>query len=407
MVDHPTWPSLTGAQWQQRIREAAAIGERWAFPESDAESEAQAQTWLASVNATAYVGARHHTVPRFLLWMWGDSSGQVQVYHRVEDRRGLENVRDLAIRDFYTIIDVDGHKNSTFESLLGQVEVAAKPFVEAIISPFGLRMPLGVDAILSLGQLAAFQSIRTARHRRELELQAEWYAKTMVAGRVEDDELQQIVVVPHQNETIELSMKAAEKLMPFFICRPLAVIHLDAPMLYMCDEPIVLNAPDGDFHAEDCLLTDEEIAARNQRRMRKTRKRRRRPPERPGRIVHFSSTRPSGHGTAEEVLLPISPRTALLWGPLGPAPPNGPIERVRLAAGEAVRFASMANEAMCAQALDWVISRAADVDFASRDFPPVGPLMRVCDGTNAASLAVNQTPVRFRPHRLWTPREPN
>ena len=31
--------------------------------------------------------------------------------------------------------------------------------------------------------------------------------------------------------------------------------------------------------------------------------------------------------------------------------------------------------------------------------------MTVCDGTNAASLAVNEAPERFRPHRLWTPEE--
>ena len=56
---------------------------------------------------------------------------------------------------------------------------------------------------------------------------------------------------------------------------------------------------------------------------------------------------------------------------------------------------------MCEQALDWVVSRVTDARFTSREFPPVGPLMRVCDGENAASLAVNQTPPRLRPARLW------
>jgi len=63
----------------------------------------------------------------------------------------------------------------------------------------------------------------------------------------------------------------------------------------------------------------------------------------------------------------------------------------------------MANEAMCAQALDWIITRMDDDAFRSRDFPPTGPLMRVCDGTNAAAAAINEPPDRFRPHRLWTP----
>ena len=53
--------------------------------------------------------------------------------------------------------------------------------------------------------------------------------------------------------------------------------------------------------------------------------------------------------------------------------------------------------------LDWVVGRVADPAFNQRTFPPTGPLMRVCDGTNAASLSVNESPTRFRPHRLWVP----
>jgi hypothetical protein len=63
----------------------------------------------------------------------------------------------------------------------------------------------------------------------------------------------------------------------------------------------------------------------------------------------------------------------------------------------------MANHAMCSQALDWIITRIGDKAFTSKTFPPPGPLMKICDGTNAASLAINQVPDRFRPHRLWTP----
>ena len=75
--------------------------------------------------------------------------------------------------------------------------------------------------------------------------------------------------------------------------------------------------------------------------------------------------------------------------------------RERLDPQESQRFADLANAAMCEQALDWVVSTVNDLAFTSRGFPPVGPLMRVCDGENAASLAVNQTPPRIRPARLW------
>jgi len=68
---------------------------------------------------------------------------------------------------------------------------------------------------------------------------------------------------------------------------------------------------------------------------------------------------------------------------------------------ESERFASLVNNAICAQALDWIISTPDDAEFTQRDFPAVGPLVRVCDGRNAASLAFNSTPTPIRPHRLW------
>ena len=394
---------MDGAQWQQRVREAHAIGERWAFPEPSEEDEEQAHDWLTSIDQTAYVGSRHHTVPRFLLERWADKNGQVRAYHRIEARHGVENIRDLAVTDFYTVIDIDGRKNSTVESLMGRIERNAKPHIDAILNPFTRPAPLGIDAIVSLVQFAVFQSIRTTRRRREIELRSEWYAKTMATGRIADDELQKYTIVPHQNETIALANQSAQNLMPYLMCRPLAIINLGAPLMYMCDEPVILNAPAGEFHTPDCFLTDEEIEARVQRRMRKIKKRRRGRTEIPGRTIHFSSTMPTGHGVADEILLAISPSTALLWGPLAVEPQAGPVERVALGECEATRFATMANQAMCSQALDWVITRIGDEAFVNRTFSPPGPLMKVCDGTNAASLAINRAPGRFRPHRLWTP----
>lgn len=404
MEQPPPWPSLDGPQWQQRVREAHAIGERWAVPDPTDEDDNQAQGWLTSIDPTAYVGSRHHTVPRFLLERWADKNGQVRAYHRIEARHGIENIRDLSITDFYTVIDNDGRKNSTFESLMGVVESNTKPYIDAILNPFSQPVPITTEAIANLAQFATFQSTRTTRRRREIELRAEWYAKTMATGRVPDDELQKYTIVPHQNETIQLASTSAQHLLPYFVCRPLAIIKLGAPLLYMCDEPVVLNAPAGEFHTPDCFLTDVEVEARMKRTMRKIKKRKRgRAGEIRGRTIHFSSTMPTGHGVADEILLAISPSTALLWGPLTGQPQAGPAERVTLDAAEATRFANMANEAMCAQALDWVISRIQDANFRSRTFPEPGPLMRVCDGTNAASLAINQAPARFRPHRLWTP----
>ncbi|QMW67922.1 hypothetical protein H4N58_08775 [Mumia sp. ZJ1417] len=200
-----------------------------------------------------------------------------------------------------------------------------------------------------------------------------------------------------------MTSKSAERLLPFFACRPLALIRLDVPQLFICDEPVVLNSPAGAFHVDDCYVTDADVELRMEKWLRKTKKgkRGRHPP--PGRIVHFASTAPSGFGVADEILLPISPSAALLWEPLENRPPMRPIERVRLTGAEAERFAQSANEAMSTQTLAWVVGRVADTTFDDYSFPSTGPLMRVCDGTNSAALAINEPPARFRPARLWTP----
>jgi len=249
---------MDGEQWQKRARDAYALGERYAYPEPTAEMEAEYQSLFEGIDQTAYVGSRHHTVPRFLIKRWSDKRDQVQVYHRIEDRHGIANISDLAVTDFYTVIDINGLKNSIMESLLGRLEANAKPHLDAILSPFVRPGPLSHEAIAHLAEFAAFQSARTTRKRREIELQAEWFAKTAAAGHLSDDELQQITVAPHQNECIELASASARNVLPFFMCRPLAIVQLRAPLLYICDEPIVINSPVGEVHTPDCFLTEEE-----------------------------------------------------------------------------------------------------------------------------------------------------
>lgn len=403
MTNTAAWSPMDGAQWRRRVHAADLVRQRWTLPGTGPEDDEQAHRWLASIDSTAYVGSRHHTVPRFLLQRWADDKAQVRTYRRIEGRHGVENIKDLAIRDFYTVINTDGSKSSALESVMGHVESRAKPYIDQVLNPFNRPVPLELDAIMALGQFATFQATRTARRRRELELQAEWHAKTMAAGQVTDDELRRLKIVPHQNQTAMVAAQTAAELTPYFMCRPLAVVTLNRPVLYMCDEPVVLNAPDGAFHLPDCALTDAQIEARVRRQLRKVKQRKRARAEIRGRTVHFSSTMPTGYGVADEILLAISPSVALLWGPLAQDPQLGPAERVRLDDDESTRFAEMANEAMCGQALDWIITRTKDLDFEGREFPVAGPLMRVCDGTNAAAVAINELPERFRPHRLWTP----
>lgn len=198
MSNSRSGPSGSAPDWQRRVVKATAVQEQWASQSWTREEEEKAHAWLAGLDRTAYVGARHHTVPRFLLERWADEDSQLRVYHRLENKHAVENINNLAIKDFYTFIDLDGAKNSSIESMFGVVEGSAKKHIDRILNPFQAAVPLSPDAIMSLNQFAAFQSTRTARHRREVQLHAEWYAKTLAAGRVPDAALREVAITPHQ-----------------------------------------------------------------------------------------------------------------------------------------------------------------------------------------------------------------
>lgn len=370
---------------------------------TDADDE-EAVAFLAKVDTQSHVGSRHHTVPRFLLERWADKSSQVQTYGRIEGQFVSRNIRDLAVKDFYTFIDLNNRKDSSMETLLDEaIERPAAGALRDLLNPFVAPQPTDLGDIAVLARFAAFQVVRTARHRREGELHAEWLAKTMAGGHVPDAQLREIVVTPHQNDSIRHMGESALKLTALFACRPLALVQLDRPRLLIGDDPVLVNpGPEGSsLHHPDCFLTDAQLAVREARGRRRARKGRRRPRHPEGRVVHFSSTVPRGLGIAAEIVFPVSPRAVLYWGALQERPYVGNIERERLDEAASERFSDLVNDQMCAQALDWVVATPGDTAFRLREFPPVGPLMKVCDGESAATSAINEVPHRFRPSRLW------
>lgn len=383
----------------RRVREARARALAQAFealPINTPAADEQAQQWLATVDPRSHIGSLHHTVPRFLLQRWARDA-QVRVYSRVDRAFSVRNVKDLGVKDFYTFVDLAGELDSSFESLLGQVEAPAAAAIGRLLSPFTRTAEVTTEEVFHIAQMVAFQVVRTTRRRRELELHAEWYAKTMASGRVGDAALREISVVPHQNDSLQFSLSMAHQLMPFVACRRVAFIVLDKPQLLLGDEPLLVNAePDDGEHHPDCFLTDEQIRKRIAKEQRKKLRLRRQV----SRVIHFRPTTTRGLGVTLELVLPVSPRAALWWGPLGDAPFEGPVEVERLGEEESQRFAALVNDATAEQALDWVISTLEDMTFLTRTFPDLGPLMTVCDGDNAAALALNEAPARFRPHRL-------
>lgn len=390
--------------WQERARRAHAIQQQTAEigAHLDALDLGEAEDWLKNFDRRAMVGTKHHTVPRFMLERWADPKGRVLVHRRIEKLVKPSNIRDLAIRNFYTMIDLDGEADSTMESLLSQVEGDGATGLRKLLDPYASPVPLGLKDLCAVSMMACFQAVRGPRVRREMELHAEWMAKTLASYKIDDEQLRRLIIQMHPNEHIGMMGQIAADTYPLMMCRPVALVTLDRRRLYIGDEPVVINGgPDGDAHVADCFRTEGEIADRIRRRRRKDRRNR----KAGGRIAHFSSTRPRGLGTALEVVMPISPRSALVWGPLeDEVCSEGPFRDV-LDAEESVRFAEVLNEAICDQALDWVVGPVDDSEFVTRTFPKPGPLMRVCDGDNAAAFALNETPERFRPSRLWYPGE--
>lgn len=373
----------------------AALSEAFDRMPLTQEADDKAAHFIAQVNPREYVGSRHHTVPRFLLSRWA-AKNKAAVYHRVESAFRTENVSNLAIKDFYTFIDKSGSLDSSYESLLGEIESPAANMIDHLLSAFWRVPNLSPDQLFELALFMSFLPVRTARRRREMELQGEWHAKTLAEGRMSDAELRKITVIPHQNNMLSSSFTAARKLVPFFVCRPVVLMRLQGARLLIGDEPLIVNAPATETHHPDCVVTEDEWRRREAKERRK-KKRRRRPVN---RVIHFQSTAQRGLGVADELVLPISPRAALWWGPLGQDVFTGPVEAEKLSVAESQRFADLANAATARQALDWIIGTVDDSDFRTMAMPPLEPLLRVCDRENAAAHAVNKVPERFRPYRL-------
>lgn len=393
--------SSPSGDWLGRLRRAQRIqSEYMAVSELGGSArEAAGAELIKALDSESRVGARHHVVPRFLLQRWANSASQVQVYRRIENSYGVASIADLAIKDFYTFVDINGRKNSLLETLLGEVEREAAKVLRGLIDS-SKPNHLPPSDLKTLARFAALQVVRTPRHRRESELLGEWYVKTVARGRVSEEVLRTIEVTPHPNDSLRMLGGLAESMFPLFASRPLALVTLSEPALLISDEPVVVNAPSNVHHVPDCFRSDEEIEERLRRRRRRDRKQRDKPGLR-GRTVHFFPTVNRGIGVAEEIALPVSPEAALVWGPLRDGPFFGPLVRQHLSRNNSIEFADSLNAAVCAQALDWIVSRRDDSSFSAREMPLMGPIISVCDGKNAAADSVNVVPRRIRPRRLW------
>lgn len=355
--------------------------------------KADPMAWLSGVDAGDKVGAKHHIVPRFVLKKWASSVDQVQVYSRVDERFSRRAIGDVAVRDFYTFIDLDKESNSTLEELLAKIEADAAPVLSWLSNDF--RHPsacLSVEQRDSLDIFVAFQAVRGPRSWREIEALGDHWAKSMVEGQVPDSELTMLEISPHQNDHIAYMTEASHLVAETLFSRPVNIIRLDRPLLWISDEPVVVehDGVESEGHHPDCTLSARELR-RRQDAARKA----------GGEysiVRHVRPVRRRGFIDASAVALPISPRFALVYGPTD-SRRNLAVANHTFAEAEAEGFAAELNKEVATAALDIIVAFHGDDSFRAQRMPEPAPIMHICGPHGVADEALNSVPRRVRPNR--------
>ena len=221
---------------------------------------------LADADPAVKVGSVHHIVPRFYLRRFADERERITVVDRVTGQR-----RDVHVdqahrqRDFYTFVNTDGESDGRVEQLLEQVEgQAATALRNTFQTVFGRWPPMG-EHRLELIQFVAFQYLRGRRHRRQMEMMADFAfrlelsqvtkanVRDFLRGRgVEPTseavgealtvlaDLDDIEVAPQNNHYIESMLRAFPRMLPILAQRRMSLVQWEEPRLVTCDEPVLL-----------------------------------------------------------------------------------------------------------------------------------------------------------------------
>ncbi|WP_338767895.1 DUF4238 domain-containing protein [Nocardia vulneris] len=358
------------------------------------------EEWFQTVDRLGKVGSRHHVIPRFMLLKWADSNSHVWVKSKHDRTEGIRNIRDLGITDFYTFLATDGQLDATFEEVLSVVEARGATVLKRINNSFAARddTALTPEEFIQLAKFVAFQIVRGPRRRREHELLVDWYAKTVAAltepNRLSEDQLRTLEFAPHQNQHLELLGQMADTVTQELINRPVYLLSVDRPLFLIGDETVFFNtAGDPVHHRPECAISDEEF----QRELKRARRKGRRQRD-VRRLVHLYTTEPHNVEAATEIVMPISPRTLLLFGPATEW--AGVVIRERVSGSDADELAATINDRVAQACLDVIVGRIDDPSFRSLPIPERAPLLAVCGSGGAARDALMSAPKRLRPRRL-------
>jgi hypothetical protein len=347
---------------------------------SDEVEERQARRWFETSNPATYVGSKHHTVPSFCLKQFTDDGKHLSVWRRSTERIDPSPVADLAIRDFYTVLTHDGQLDGRMEEMLGRAEDQAEAVFKQLRLPFRRPGPLTAEQQAAICQFLAFQLVRGPRKRKEIELFADYGWKIQDDGSLTERDLRELVAVPHPNEHIRLMGPTSQAIYNSILRRPAQVMRLDAPLLVICDEPVLIDIDEHVQHLPECSFSQGALRRRQRREAGN------RPFQ---QTVHVWPTRPSGVERADAIAMPLSPSTLIVLGRIGEA-----VEPDQLIIGdEAQDLANEVNTALVAQAYEWVAARPSHPTFSNWTFPLAGPLLGVCDGGSIMSEQLRSAPI--------------
>jgi hypothetical protein len=348
---------------------------------SDAGAERLAQQWYESIDLRSQVGTRHHIVPRTILRRFANRAGQIRLRDRMTSKVRIVSIGDVAVKDFYTFIDLDMAPNGAMEVWLSEVEAefarVTRPHLST--SAFGFpRSPSRADRF-ALDTFVAVQVLRGMRTRRAMELMADYGMKLVNQDKISAEEIQQIEIVPHPNEHIQFMHRASETLADHLSHRPVSVATLDAPLLIIGDEPVVLtprdDAPKGDLRSR-VRIDGERVAPEN--------------------LALISNGRDVGFHDADEVILPLSPRHALVYGEVG-SRWDSMVWNVE--GGAATKIAHEVNRLQAKNAFGWVATHPEGPHLAQIPWPKPTPAVTIYDNESLPAAVVNSRP-HVRPHRF-------
>ncbi|WP_331768167.1 DUF4238 domain-containing protein [Embleya sp. NBC_00896] len=337
------------------------------------------------------VGARHHILPKFLIENFADR-GRVWVRQRSASvAPGLRTPKDLAVKDFYTFVHVNGHADGRLEQQLSQIESRAAASLKRITDPSEWGRPFTYLEYGDIVMLVACQRVRGMRERRKIELLTDATTRIMAvpqpapgrkltpAQRATRNELRDLVIIPtpeaHLGQLLPLTKATAKHL----ALRPLTVVELTAGAFLTCDEPVTLLFPD-DWRPTPMLPPRQRVRSRRRDGVRVPRTR--------SEIIHVQNTQ-GGLEEAAEIVMPIGPRTALVFGAINGTEPT----HERLDEQESLHAAAELNALLRGQAHFFALCRPDDRDLLDDELPAIGPLLRIGGVTpDQARVAASATP---------------